>query len=108
MAAENHRLAAISSNRTHQNSEPSEESASAPSTLGKAQLGASMNSASQRVAVIGMHYGPAHMLVWYTHRQGIYLTACKLFYSTRLDWVRYVQETEITPEQFLRNLPVQG
>jgi hypothetical protein len=69
MASEAHGLAAISKDRPHQKSEPSEESASAPSTLEKAQLGASMNPAAQRVAVIGMYCGSAYIRVWYTPRQ---------------------------------------
>jgi hypothetical protein len=69
MASEAHGIAAISKDRLHQKSEPSEESASAPSTLEKAQLGASMNPAVQRVAVIGIYCGSAYMRVWYTIRQ---------------------------------------
>jgi hypothetical protein len=55
MVSEDHRLAEISSDPLHHSSEPSDESLSAPSTLGKTKLGASVISASRHVAVIGMY-----------------------------------------------------
>jgi hypothetical protein len=55
MASKAHMLMEITGDRQHQNSEPSNDSLSAASTLQKALLCASMLSASQHVAVIGLY-----------------------------------------------------